>query len=63
MELMETKLLELPKQGLRGILTLPESVNIEFPERILVEEGDHDLQTPPKRQQWVEKAVEFLSRD
>jgi hypothetical protein len=41
-------------------LSVPlESLNVEFPNRIIVPGGDHDLERPDFWEQWFPKAVEF----
>jgi pimeloyl-ACP methyl ester carboxylesterase len=40
-----------------------ESLNVEFPNRIIVPGGDHDLERPDFWQQWLDKAVDFLTND
>ncbi len=37
-----------------------ESLNIDFPRTIIVKKGDHDLERPDMRDQWVSFAVEFI---
>jgi len=37
-----------------------ESLGLEFSNRILVKEGDHDMERPNQRIQWIEKAIEYL---
>ena len=37
-----------------------ESLNIVFSNRIIVEQGDHDLERPGIVEQWLTKASEFL---
>lgn len=39
-----------------------ESLGVEFSNRILVNGGDHDMERPDQRVQWIEKAVEYLSK-
>ncbi len=38
-----------------------ESLNIEFPNRIIVDRGDHDLEKPSMRNQWIMQATAFIS--
>ena len=40
----------------------PESLGTEFPNRIIVKGGDHDLERPDFWEQWFDKAVEFLTK-
>jgi hypothetical protein len=40
----------------------PESLGTEFPNRIIVKGGDHDLERPDFWEQWFPKAVEFLTK-
>lgn len=43
-------------------LSVPlESLNVEFPNRIIVPAGDHDLERPDFWEQWFSKAVDFLA--
>jgi pimeloyl-ACP methyl ester carboxylesterase len=44
-------------------LSVPlESLNVEFPNRIIVPGGDHNLERPDFWQQWFTRAVEFLAK-
>ena len=36
------------------------SLNVDFKNQVLVENGDHDLEKPNQFEQWIDKAVEFL---
>lgn len=43
-------------------LSVPlESLNVKFPNRIIVKGGDHDLERPDFWEQWFSQAVEFLT--
>lgn len=37
-----------------------ESLGIEFSNKIIVKGGDHDMERPDQRIQWIEKTVEYL---
>lgn len=37
-----------------------ESLNVNFPNKIIVEKGNHDLEQPEMVEQWLDKAVDFL---
>lgn len=37
-----------------------ESLNFEFKNKIIIENGDHDLERPGIIEQWIDKAVDFL---
>jgi len=39
-----------------------ESVDIEFENMIMVKGGDHDLERPDMREQWLEETLEFLNK-
>jgi pimeloyl-ACP methyl ester carboxylesterase len=39
-----------------------ESLSVEFPNRIIVKGGDHDLERPDMWQQWFPQAVGFLTK-
>ena len=38
-----------------------ESLSVEFPNRIIVSGGDHDLERPDFWEQWFPKAIDFLT--
>ncbi len=38
-----------------------ESLNVNFKNEIIVKDGDHDIERPTMQNQWIKKAVEFLS--
>ena len=46
--------------GNKDIVVPLESVSVNFPNQIIVEGGDHDLEKPDQMKQWLEKVVEFL---
>jgi hypothetical protein len=39
-----------------------QSLNINFPSKIIVKKGNHDIERPDQRKQWIKKAVEYLTK-
>ena len=48
--------------GTKDAIVPPESMTASLPNRVLVENGDHDLERPDFLAQWLPKAVDFLMR-
>jgi alpha-beta hydrolase superfamily lysophospholipase len=48
--------------GERDMSVPLESLSVEFPSRIIVKGGDHDLERPDFWEQWFPQAVEFLTK-
>ncbi len=46
--------------GSKDIAVPIESLNTRFPNQIIIENGDHDLEKPNQLEQWKDKAVDFL---
>lgn len=46
--------------GLKDVAVPLESLSFEFSNKIMVENGDHDLEKPNQRDQWLSKARDFL---
>jgi len=48
--------------GSHDVVVPIESLNIKFKNRVIVREGEHDLEKPIIIEQWLEKAVGFLEK-
>ncbi len=46
--------------GEKDIAVPIESLEIEFSNKIIVSDGDHDMERPNQRIQWIDKAVKYL---
>ena len=39
------------------------SLNINFPNKIIVKRGDHNIVTSDKRKQWIETTIKFIRKN
>jgi len=39
-----------------------DSLNVDFTNKVIVEGGDHDMEKPNQRTQWISKAVKYLAK-
>lgn len=39
-----------------------ESLNIEFKNKVVIKNGDHDMERPYMFKQWIKKAVNFINK-
>ncbi len=58
LEEYDSKILHV--HGSKDVAVPPESLSFEFSNRIMVKNGDHDLEKPNHIDQWLSKAEDFL---
>ncbi|MCK4592447.1 alpha/beta hydrolase [Candidatus Parcubacteria bacterium] len=46
--------------GDKDLVVPIKSLNVEFKNQIIIENGDHDLEKPNQMEQWMQKGVDFL---